>query len=157
MRGRILSAEKSLVRASAAVERKQTWSHPLFFLVRPPQGPETHISPETEAASSCTHSKLRVRAALTPLWPGKRQPPSARLAPALQSCTGPPVLSDGKPAQSPVSTLHPGPITSTGKAASHLSKPRSFKQTTLSPTQDPPAAHTLSTLSSAGPWSTWAT
>lgn len=50
VRGRILSAEKSLVRASAAVERQEIRGHPLVFPGRPPQGPGTHVSPRNSCS-----------------------------------------------------------------------------------------------------------
>lgn len=46
VRGRILSTEKSLVRASAAVERKQTWSHPLLPGEAPSGPRNTRYHPE---------------------------------------------------------------------------------------------------------------
>lgn len=50
VRGRILSAEKSLVRASAAAERQEIRGHPLVFPGRPPQGPGTHVSPRNSCS-----------------------------------------------------------------------------------------------------------
>lgn len=82
VRGRILSAEKSLVRASAAVERQEIRGHPLVFPGRPPQGPGTHVSPRN-----------RGPAAPTPLWLGEMV--KCRLLATPRPCRGPLCLQVG--------------------------------------------------------------
>lgn len=89
VRGRILSPENSLVRASAAVERKHL-GHPLLFLERPPQGPGAHKPPKAQG-QGCLEATV----------PAAHPPPSPPHMPAR-----PLVLSEGKPA-SPASTLRP--------------------------------------------------
>lgn len=127
VRGRILSVEKSLVRASAAVERQQIWSHALFLLLRPPQDPGARVSPR--GPRSCFVHPFRAQ--------GQGCPMSLPRPPSPQTCTGPPTLSGGQPARSPASTFLPRAgrepreptVLTSGEAGPHLPKPGSLKQT----------------------------
>lgn len=65
--------EKSLVRASAAVERQQIWSRALFLLLRPPQDPGARVSPR--GPRSCSVHPFRAQGQGCPMsWPRPPEP-----------------------------------------------------------------------------------
>lgn len=109
VRGRILSAEKSLVRASAAVERTQIWSHPCFFLVRPVQPRNTGVT-QNRCSPFMYPLKAQGQGCCDTTVPA--MPPSPA---ALHGAT----CALRKPAQGPASTLRPGLVRGTGGAASN--------------------------------------